>query len=341
MWQRVSQKNCQITISNALPASLLWFNGVMFPACPASVRLILLCAALLFGVTGRGGDETRRPNIVFILADDLGYGDVGCFGQKKIRTPNIDALARQGMRLTQHYSGNAVCAPSRCVLMTGRHPGRAVVRNNREAQPEGQFPLPEGTVTLGKLLKQTGYSTGAFGKWGLGGPGTSGDPLKQGFDRFFGYNCQRIAHNYYPTSLWSNAERVALRNQPFAAQQKLPANAATNDPATYRLFTGKDYAPDLITEEALRFIDQNKTKPFFLYYPTTVPHLALQAPEDSVAEYEGNFSETPYTGARGYLPHRTPRAAYAAMITRLDREVGRMVSRVREARTRYDLHFHI
>ena len=290
--------------------------------------LFLLCFTFL--VAPPHSAEARKPNIIFILADDLGYGDVGAYGQKKIRTPHADALAREGMRFTQHYSGNAVCAPSRCVLITGKHPGHAVVRNNRELRPEGQFPLPEGTVTLPKLLQHAGYTTGAFGKWGLGGPGSSGDPLNQGIDRFFGYNCQRIAHNYYPTSLWSNAERVPLRNPPFAAHQKLPPDAALNDPQTYRRFSGQDYAPDLIAEQALEFIRATRNEPFFLYFPTTVPHLALQVPEDSLAQYAGAFPETPYDGSSRYLPHPTPRAAYAAMITRFDRDVGRMMTLVRE-----------
>jgi arylsulfatase A-like enzyme len=162
----------------------------------------VIAAVLLWCGAGKIRAETNRaPNIIFLLADDLGYGDVGCFGQKKIRTPNLDQMAAEGMRFTQHYSGNAVCAPSRCVLMTGLHPGHAFIRDNREVQPEGQVPIPANTVTLAKLLQRAGYVTGAFGKWGLGGPGSSGDPLKQGFDRFYGYNCQRRAHNYYPTTL--------------------------------------------------------------------------------------------------------------------------------------------
>jgi arylsulfatase len=285
------------------------------------------------------GAAAQPPNIIFILCDDLGYGDVGCFGQKKIRTPNVDRLAAEGMRFTQHYAGNAVCAPSRCVLMTGKHPGHAFIRDNREAKPEGQFPIPLDTVTLAKLLKQRGYATGAFGKWGLGGPGSSGDPNKQGFDRFYGYNCQRVAHNYYPDHLWDNDRRVTLDNPVFAAHQKLPAGADPKDPKSYAGYTGKQYAPDLIAEQAREFIRANasdpstgsgQAKPFFLYFPTTVPHLALQVPEDSLAEYVGQWPDEPYTGDRGYLPHRAPRAAYAAMITRLDREIGRLMDLVKE-----------
>lgn len=272
----------------------------------------------------------RPPNIIFIVADDLGYGDLGCYGQTKIRTPNLDRLAAEGIRFTQHYSGSPVCAPSRCVLMTGLHPGHAPIRDNREVQPEGQFALAAGTQTLARVLQQAGYATGAFGKWGLGAPGSTGDPLQQGFDRFFGYNCQRVAHNYYPTSLWDNSTRVPLKNVAFSPYQKLPPTADADDPKSYASYQGEDYAPDRIAEEALRFIRQHRDRPFFLFYPTTVPHLALQVPEDSLAEYAGQFPEEPYRGDRNYLPHRTPRAAYAAMVTRMDRDIGRILRLVEE-----------
>jgi arylsulfatase A len=277
--------------------------------------------------------ESRRPNIVFILADDLGYGDVSCFGQKKFQTPNIDRLAAEGMKLTAHYAGNNVCAPSRCSLMSGKHPGHAYIRNNRGGVGEGgegQEPVPAGELTLPLTLKQLGYALGGFGKWGLGPVGSSGDPNKQGFDLFFGYNCQAVAHNYYPTSLWSNDVRVALSNSSFSVPQKLPPDADANAPASYARFIGKEYAPDLIGEQALKFIHENRDRSFFLYYPTTVPHLALQVPEDSLKEFDGKFPETPYPGGRGYLPHRTPRAAYAAMITRMDREVGRVQALIKK-----------
>jgi arylsulfatase A-like enzyme len=274
-----------------------------------------------------------RPNVVFILADDLGYGDLSCYGQQKFKTPNIDRLAAEGMKFTAHYSGHNICAPARCVLMSGKHPGHAYIRSNRGGigeGREGQEPVPAGELTLPLTLKQLGYTIGGFGKWGLGPVGSSGDPNRQGFDLFFGFNCQAVAHNYYPTSLWSNDTRVALNNPGFSPRQKLPPNAEVDSPATYAKFSGKDYAPDLIGAQALKFIRQSKGRPFFLYYPTTVPHLALQVPEDSLQEFAGKFPETPYDGSRGYLPHRTPRAAYAAMITRLDREVGRVLKLVEE-----------
>jgi arylsulfatase A-like enzyme len=274
----------------------------------------------------------ERPNIVFIIADDLGYGDLSCYGQTRFRTPNIDRIAAEGMRMNVHYSGSPVCAPSRCALMTGKHAGHGTIRENRQYRPggEGQWPVGPGELSLPLTLKKLGYTTGAFGKWGLGAPDSTGEPLKQGIDRFFGYNCQAVAHNFYPTYLWDNDQKISLKNEAFPAYQKLPAGADVNDPKLYASFTGKDYAPDLIGVEALKFLRSNKDRPFFLFYPTTVPHLALQVPEDSLKEFEGKFPETPYTGNRGYLPHRTPRAAYAAMITRMDREVGRVLTLIDE-----------
>jgi arylsulfatase A-like enzyme len=259
-----------------------------------------------FGCAGR-----RKPHIVLILADDLGYSQLGCYGETRIRTPHIDRLAAEGTRFTQAYSGSPVCAPSRCVLLTGLHTGHARVRDNREIQPEGQEPLPAGTPTLARLLKAEGYATGLVGKWGLGYPGSPGEPLAQGFDFFFGYNCQRKAHNHYPPELWRNRERIRLEG---------------NDGG----LTGRQYAPDLFEKEALDFITSNRRRPFFLFFATTVPHLALQVPEDSLAEYAGLWPETPYDGGKGYQPHPAPRAAYAAMVTRLDRSVGRIMARLAE-----------
>lgn len=274
----------------------------------------------------------RNPNIIFVVADDLGYGDLGCYGQERFFTPNIDRLAAEGMRFTAHYSGNNVCAPSRCVLMTGLHPGHAYIRDNRQAQgyPEGQVPVPADYLKLPIALKKLGYVLGGFGKWGLGPVGSTGDPLAQGFDHFFGFNCQAVAHNYYPPYLWDDQRKVTLNNPVFSAHQRLPAEADPNNPANYVQYVGQEYAPDLIGEQALKFIRENKSKSFLLYYPTTVPHLALQVPDDSLAEYAGRFPEEPYTGDRGYLPQRQPRAAYAAMITRMDREVGRLLTLIGE-----------
>jgi arylsulfatase A len=303
-------------------------RATLFPLVLSFVFAGTLCAA------DGPAASARRPNILFLIADDLGYGDIGAYGQKKIRTPHLDQLARDGMRFTHYYSGHNVCAPSRCVLMTGQHPGHAYIRNNRGgvgqagSLAEGQEPVPAGELKLPLTLKQLGYTNGGFGKWGLGAVGSTGDPNSQGMDRFFGYNDQAVAHNYYPTSLWNNRERVPLANPAFSAHQKLPPDADPNKPASYARFSGHEYAPDLINEAARAFLRENKDRSFFLYYPTTIPHLALQVPDDSLAEYKDAFPETPYTGENGYLPHRTPHAAYAAMITRMDREIGRLLGMI-------------
>jgi arylsulfatase A-like enzyme len=306
-------------------------NG-LFQAIAAGVMVGALwgARACCLGATTAEPAHASRPNVIFVLADDLGYGDLGCYGQQKIRTPHIDLLAEEGMRFTQHYSGSPVCAPSRCVLMTGLHPGHAVIRDNRDHGPEGNFPLPAGTNTLPRLLGRQGYATGAFGKWGLGSPDTDGNPLAQGFGRFYGYNCQRLAHNYYPTYLWDDARKVTLHNPAFPAHDKFRPDENPNDPKSYARFQGNQYSPDLIAQQARAFLKANKDRPFFLYWPTTVPHLALQVPDDSLREYEGLWDDPPYTGGRDYLPHFKPRAAYAAMITRMDREIGRMMDLLRD-----------
>jgi arylsulfatase A-like enzyme len=290
--------------------------------------LILTVAVLTSLPTFAGSAQVDRPNIVFLLADDLGYGDLGCYGQTKIRTPNLDRLASQGMRFTAHYSGHNVCAPSRCVLMTGKHPGHTVIRENRQDRDnpdQAQIAVPADYLTLPLTLKRLGYTLGGFGKWGLGGIGTTGDPLRQGFDRFFGYNSQSVAHNFYPTYLWDNDRKVPLNNPAFSPHQRFPADADPAVATSYARYVGTDYAPDLIAEQARAFLRSHKDQPFVLYFPTTVPHLALQVPDDSLSEYLGRFPEEPYLGDRAYLPHRTPRAAYAAMVTRLDREIGRLL----------------
>jgi arylsulfatase A len=283
--------------------------------------------------------HAARPNIIFILADDLGYGDIGAFGQSKIQTPNLDRLAAEGMRFTRHYAGSPVCAPSRCVLLTGKHPGHAWIRDNREARPEGQSPLRASETTIAEVLKSAGYTCGAIGKWGLGPPGSEGDPLKQGFDRFFGYNCQRQAHNHYPEYLYDDRRQVRLNNPSFPAHQKLPPEADPADEASYAHYRGKSYAPDLMVEEAERFVRRNRSRPFFLYFASTIPHLALQAPPEALAKYKGKWPETPYTGTNSYLPHLTPRAAYAGMVTRLDEHAGRLMRLIDELRLASDTIF--
>jgi arylsulfatase len=306
--------------------------------------LLLLCGAC--GTTDGDLDQkSTRPNIVFILADDLGYNELGCYGQEKIETPNIDALAQQGVRFTQHYSGSPVCAPSRCVLMTGKHTGHAYVRSNDEWRErgevwdfakavddpglEGQRPIPADTVTVGKLLQAVGYRTACVGKWGLGAPLTEGVPTKQGFDFFFGYNCQRQAHTYYPRHLWRNEEKVWLDNELVVPNTQLEEGADPNDPQSYARFNLKEYAPALMLEEALGFIERNHTQPFFLYFASPIPHNPLQVPQKWVDHYREKFGpEEPYLGERRYFPHQFPRAAYAGMVSYLDDQVGQILDKL-------------
>lgn len=278
----------------------------------AALASLIAVNSSFAGEAKTGDTKAKRPNIILIMADDLGWGELGCYGQTKIKTPRIDRMAKEGMRFTQFYTGSPVCAPSRCVLMTGLHSGHAFIRDNRQAKPkeEGQLPVPANTITIASLLKARGYRTGMFGKWGLGMFGTSGDPLRLGFDDFFGYNCQGHAHSFYPTHLYRQDQRVDLEG---------------ND-----IKSGKQYSHDLIEAEALQFIKKNRDGPFFLYVPMTLPHLALQIPEADLAAYKGAFPETPYDGKQGYQPHPTPRAAYAAMVTRVDRTVGAILDLLKE-----------
>jgi len=258
---------------------------------------------------------SKKPNIIYILADDLGYGDLSCYGQKHFETPNIDRLAKGGMKFTQHYSGSTVCAPSRCALMTGLHIGHAFIRGNTEVKPEGQGTLESGAYTMAEMFKDAGYTTGLVGKWGLGAPGSEGDPLKQGFDRFYGYNCQRHAHNYYPYYLWDDNQRIPLRGN-------------------YGLET-EDYAPDFIQDEALEFIRANKDNPFFMFYAHIVPHAEMFAPEEYMEKYRGKFMpESSYKGTDGgkkfrkftYGSQPEVHAAFAAMVNVLDDHVGQVVA---------------
>ncbi|QDT45385.1 Arylsulfatase [Gimesia alba] len=286
------------------------------------LTLSLLALILLPGNTAFSAEKTREPNIVFIIADDLGYQELGCYGQKWIKTPHIDKIAKDGIRFTQFYSGNAVCAPSRCNLLTGKHPGHAYVRNNGKPQYvqhmkekegweyPGQHPIPDAEVTIAEMLKQKKYATGAMGKWGLGHFGTTGDPNKQGFDLFYGFNCQVHAHNHYPKFLWRNHEKEIL-------------------PGNDRTLYGKTHSQDKFVEYGLDFIRQNQDRPFFLYLPFAIPHLAIQAPEESLAEYRGKIPEEKYKH-RGYIKHPHPRAGYAAMITHMDKGVGQIMDLLKE-----------
>ncbi len=263
--------------------------------------------------------QTRQPNVVYILADDLGYGEVGIYGQSRIKTPNIDALAARGMLFTQHYSGSTVCAPSRAALMTGQDTGRTLIRGNRN-----DLPLGNDTVTLGEMFKQAGYSTAAIGKWGLGDIGSTGDPNSRGFDYFYGFVDHLSAHNHYPTHLFENGKKIDLRNAFMDRRRYFQGDP--NNPADYAYYKGEDYADDLFADKAVEFIAQNKERPFFLYLASTIPHAALQVPDDALSQYDGVFDEQPHVRKRSYYPHIRPKSAHAAMITRLDTHVGRVVS---------------
>jgi arylsulfatase A len=259
-----------------------------------------------------------KPNIIFILADDLGYAELGCYGQKWIKTPHIDKIAAEGIKFTQHYSGQAVCAPCRYVLMTGKHPGHAYIRDNGDPKDgtskthpfPGQNPIPESEVTIAEHLKGRGYATAAIGKWGLGHFGTSGDPNRQGFDLFFGYNCQRHAHNHFPKFLWRN-------------NQQIP------QPGNTRKLDGAIHSQDAFTAEALSFIRANKDKPFFLYLPFAIPHLSIQTTGKWLEKYKGVIPEEDHVH-RGYLKHPFPRAGYAAMVSMMDDAVGQVTSLVKQ-----------
>jgi len=275
----------------------------------------------------------QKPNVIYIYADDMGYGELGCYGQQKIKTPHLDKIAREGIRFTQHYTSTPVCAPARAMLMTGRHGGHSYIRGNYElggfadSTEGGQMPLPEGTFTIAHLMKKAGYTTGLIGKWGLGMNNTTGAPDKQGFDYYYGYLCQKQAHNHYPTHLWENGKWDTLRNPSFYVHQPIPKDAPDS---LFDRYKGKDYAITKMAEKTLAFIRSNKDKPFFLYLPYTVPHVSLQAPDEAVNEYVGQFKESPYYGDKGYAPTKYPLSTYAAMITYMDKQIGKIMALLKE-----------
>lgn len=317
------------------------------------IYLLLISLMLLLGFIACSRDKTsnekstNKPNIIYILADDLGYGELGCFGQELIETPNIDALAKNGMIFTDHYSGAPVCAPSRCVLLTGKHMGHAVVRGNDEWKErgdvwgyksmvadstlEGQRPMAEGTITIGHKMQSAGYKTAMFGKWGLGAPHTQSIPTKMGFDFFVGYNCQRMAHTFYPTHLYKNENRLHLANDTVAPNTKLDSGADPLDIESYAKYDLQDYSSTVMFDELSGFVYQNKDNPFFMYWATPIPHAPLQAPKKWIDYYVQKFGdEEPYLGKRGYFPTRYPRATYAAMVSYFDENVGKLVKQLKE-----------
>ncbi len=320
--------------------SLLFVAGITFLSCKDEVK-----------TTTENTSESRKPNIIYILADDLGYAEVGAYGQEKIETPNIDALAKSGMLFTQHYTSAPVCAPARHMLLTGKHAGHAYIRSNSEwgergdvwnyramakdSTLEGQGPMPETTITMADKLKEVGYTTGIVGKWGLGAPHTKSVPNDMGFDFFYGYNCQRQAHTYYPLHLYKNRNRVHLANDTIAPNTPLAEGLDPNDEASYADFNLNDYSPDLMFKEITGFVSENNENPFFLYWATPIPHVALQAPKRWVDYYVEKFgTEEPYLAGKkrgsGYFPHKNPHAAYAAMVSYLDENIGKFVQQLKD-----------
>lgn len=265
------------------------------------IASLMLCCVPFYAFSSVKKQQAQLPNVIYILADDLGYGDIEPYGQKIIKTPHLNQMASEGMRFTQHYSGSTVSAPSRGSLMTGLHTGHSQIRGNKEIAPEGQQPMVANTFTIGKLMQESGYATGIFGKWGLGYPRSTSVPSNMGFNEFYGYNCQRQAHSYYPDHLWKNDIKVLLEGNQQGQRH--------------------DYSQELIQQEALSFIRNHKDKPFFAMLTYTLPHAELNLPHDSIYHiYENMFEEKPYKGDYHYS--EKPRASFAAMVSLLDKYVG-------------------
>ncbi len=260
-----------------------------------TLRALILCLLTVISTQMGIVAAADKPNLIFVLSDDVAQGDLGAYGQKQIQTPNLDRLCREGTRYLAAYTGTSVCAPARSSFFTGLHTGHCPTRANREIQPEGQRPLPEGTVTVGKILKTAGYKTATMGKWGMGMFDTSGSPLKNGIDHFFGYNCQRHAHSYFPTYLYNDDQRF-----------EIPENAGG---------AKRVYAQELIQQEVLRWIDQNSKGPFFLFYAVTLPHGKFEIDD------QGIYADKPWTETE---------KNYAAMVTRLDSDLGQLVDLLRK-----------
>ncbi len=274
---------------------------------------ILLASGMTIAAGAASAQSTPPVNVIYILADDLGYGDLGCYGQQLIQTPHLDRMAREGMRFTQHYAGTSVSAPSRASLMTGLHTGHTHIRGNYEIKPEGQAPLKAGTFTIGHLMQKAGYTTGLFGKWGLGYPGSGSEPNDMGFDEFYGYVCQRQAHDAYPEFFRRNKEKEVLVGNENKGR--------------------KVYSQHLLQKEALNFIRKNAKDPFFAMLTFTVPHAELNLPHDSIFQlYSGRFDEKPFVFNGGYATSEQPKASYAAMVTQLDAYVGEIMNELKKLR---------
>jgi arylsulfatase A-like enzyme len=291
----------------------------MYAKNNSKMKYVLISSILMLVIAGcKTPEEPTKPNIIYIMADDLGYGELGCYGQDSIRTPEIDKMANEGMRFTQHYAGAPVCAPARSVLMTGLHTGHTPSRGNKEVDPYGQFPIPEATETVAELLKTAGYATAMYGKWGLGVENTTGDPNLQGFDDFYGYYCQVHAHNSFPEYLYHNGEKVMLNNE----VTYLPEDHWTRGLGSYA--TKKvDYSNDDFFEMSIDFIRKNKDKVFFLYVPVTMPHDNGEAPE-------GEKYESPTLQPYENMDWSLEKKSRAAIITRMDTYVGRILDALQE-----------
>lgn len=320
----------------------------MIPRLQPAILGALACSP--FTAIAAETPAEKKPNIVIILADDLGWGEIGCFGQEKIRTPNLDRMAAEGQRWTRFYAAAATCAPSRACLLTGRHCGGADIRDLKRfyefqnqkagrqvatesaydfASYKGDYPLPPSARTLHSVLGDIGYDTAAFGKWGMGEYGSSGAPDKHGIGTFYGYTDHKMCHTFYPPFLWKNGAKDVI-NTPgilgHASQKSGPVDDAK--------YTGQVHASERIRDEMLAYIDRRVAakdgKPFFLYYAPTEPHVALQPPKTWVEMYPEDWDKKPYLGRNGYLPHSRPRAAYAATISYLDDNIGKLMKKLKE-----------
>lgn len=303
----------------------------------------ILALTVLQEPVPRNGEQSAKPNIVLFYCDDLGFREIGAYGLKNARTPNLDQLARESVKHNRFYSGAPVCAPARASLMTGKHTGHVAIRGNKEVggwgfnDPEGQAPLPAKEWTLAEALKRGGYETGAFGKWGLGGPMSEGHPLEQGFDRFFGYLCQRQAHNHFPAYLWNDRYVHLLEGNPqkgiFSPRfdpSTFPKKGEPIPAGFFDAFKGKQYGPDVIEEKTVQWLKQKRNKPFFLYFSTALPHAALQAPDPLVEAFPTSWDSAPYISGSGYVPNARPRATYAAMLKKIDDSMGRIRQTLKE-----------
>lgn len=290
------------------------------PICHLSTVLLTLLLLQSFSCTQNpehSPEKHQTPNIIFIMADDLGYGDIGVYGQQKIQTPNIDQLAKEGIKFTQFYAGTSVCAPSRAVLITGLHTGHVEIRGNKQfGKRNGQQPLSPGVPTIASVLKNTGYTTGMIGKWGLGDPNTPGKPANHGFDYFFGYSDQVLAHNYWPEYLWRNDEKVLLGNE-----VKYLDSTAWHDGLGSYAIQKEDYSHDLFIDEALQFLKRNKDTSFLLYLPLTIPH-------DNGEQVDSMVFEVPSQGIYAEKDWTKKAKDYAAMITRMDKGIGQIVAQI-------------